>query len=151
MGDAMLDNRERMTDLRSVVCIAISVVVANACGATAPTPAATNSAPPSVTLATSVPTQANASPTIASGTVTVQLAEHFFTPSLITVKVGTTVVWVDVGQQSHDIHARDGTFESPMLSPGNTYKYTFTKTGKFPYYCVPHEGDGMTGEVDVVD
>ena len=61
-----------------------------------------------------------------------------------------TVVWVDVGQQSHDVHARDGSFDSPPLSPGNTFAHTFTKAGKYPYYCVPHEGDGMFGEVDVV-
>jgi len=133
--------------------IRLIVVVCASCAA------ATPSGPPSVTptigtvtaraTPTSAPTQV-AGPTLASGTVTVQLAEHFFSPSLITVAVGTTVVWVDVGQQSHDVHARDGSFDSPPLSPGNTFAHTFTKAGKYPYYCVPHEGDGMFGEVDVV-
>lgn len=120
---------------------------------------ASNVSPPSSTPLPSVtPTAARTviasgvpSATVPSGTVMVQLAEHFFSPSLVTVKVGTTVVWVDVGQQSHDVHARDGSFNSPPLGPGNTFTYTFTKPGKYPYYCVPHEGDGMFGEVDVVE
>lgn len=82
-------------------------------------------------------------------TVVVQLGEHYFDPSAITVKVGTPVVWRNVGQQTHDVHARDGSFDSPLLNPGNTFTFTFTKPGHYPYYCIPHEGDGMTGQVDV--
>ena len=128
-----------------------------ACGSV---PAATSSSTPTAiptTAATTIPatttaasTAQNASPTVASGTVTIEMAEHFYSPSLITVKVGTTVVWKVVGVQSHDVHARDGSFNSPLLAPGNTFTFTFTKAGKFPYYCAPHEGDGMFGEVDVV-
>ena len=81
----------------------------------------------------------------------IEMAEHFFSPSFLTVKVGTTVVWKVVGIQSHDVHARDGSFDSPLMAPGNTFTYTFNKVGKFPYYCAPHEGDGMFGEIDVVN
>jgi plastocyanin len=139
----------------ALVCAAI---VAVGCAPSAPAAAtaalASTPPPPAATAAVrpsaAPPATPNPSPTVATGTVTVQLAEHFYTPSLITVAVGTTVVWVDVGQQTHDVHARDGSFDSPPLSPGNTFKFTFTKPGKYPYYCIPHEGDGMTGEVDVV-
>lgn len=79
----------------------------------------------------------------------VQLAEHFYTPALITVKVGATVTWRNVGQQVHDVNAYDGSFHSGNLEPGGTFTYTFTKAGDFKYYCIPHAGDGMTGEVVV--
>jgi plastocyanin len=82
-------------------------------------------------------------------TVIVQLAEHFYSPSLITVKVGMTVVWWNVGTQPHDVHAYDKSFNSPNLDPGNRFSYTFLVPGKYRYFCIPHEGDGMTGEVDV--
>ena len=82
-------------------------------------------------------------------TVVVQLGEHFFDPSSITVNAGTTVIWRNNGQQTHDVHARDGSFSSPPLDPGNTFSHTFTKPGHYPYYCIPHEGDGMVGEVEV--
>jgi plastocyanin len=79
----------------------------------------------------------------------VQLAEHFYTPALITVKVGTTVTWRNVGQQVHDVNAEDGAFHSGNLEPGGTFTYTFNRAGHFKYYCIPHAGDGMTGEVVV--
>ena len=82
-------------------------------------------------------------------TATVSLAEHFFDPALLTVKAGTTVTWRNVGQQTHDVNARDGSFHSPLLGPGGTFSYTFTTPGRYRYFCVPHEGDGMIGEVDV--
>lgn len=79
----------------------------------------------------------------------IQLAEHFYTPAQLTVKVGTTVTWRNVGQQVHDVNANDGSFHSGNLEPGMTFTYTFTRPGQFKYYCIPHAGDGMTGEVDV--
>ncbi|HEV8654005.1 MAG TPA: plastocyanin/azurin family copper-binding protein [Candidatus Limnocylindria bacterium] len=81
----------------------------------------------------------------------IQLAEHYYDPSSITVKVGTTVTWINRGQQTHDVNAYDKSFASGNLLPGGTFAYTFTKPGTYRYYCIPHEGDGMTGEVNVTD
>ena len=140
--------------MRVALVIAASLLVA--CGSSVPAAAPaettvaatpTRSLPPS----SAAPSSANASATIASGTVMIEMAEHFFSPSFLTVKVGTTVVWKVVGIQSHDVHARDGSFDSSLMAPGNTFTYTFNKVGKFPYYCAPHEGDGMFGEIDVVN
>jgi plastocyanin len=77
------------------------------------------------------------------------MGEHYFDPSLLKIPVGTTVIWHNFGDQTHDIHARDGSFNSPLLDQGGTYTFTFNKPGKFPYYCMPHEGDGMFAEIDV--
>ena len=98
-----------------------------------------------------MPSLASVAPTatLPGVSATVSLAEHFFDPALLTVKAGTTVTWGNLGQQAHDVNARDGSFHSPLLGPGGTFGYTFTKPGRYPYYCVPHEGDGMVGEVDV--
>jgi len=149
----MLDNRGRL--FTRLVRLALGTLFIAACSASVPSP----SAPPQPTTAvTTTPASASraaattaASPTVASGTVTIEMAEHFYSPSFLTVRVGTTVVWKVVGVQSHDVHARDGSFNSSLMAPGNTFTYTFTKAGKFPYYCAPHEGDGMTGEIDVVN
>lgn len=77
------------------------------------------------------------------------MAEHFFDPAQLTVTVGTTVIWRNVGVQVHDVHARDHSFDSPSMQPGATFSYTFTKPGTYPYYCAPHEGDGMVGVIEV--
>ena len=122
-------------------------LVASACASTAP---AASTARPTQSVSAAPVTATPASTTSADDkTVVVQLGEHFFDPSSITVRVGTTVVWRNNGQQTHDIHARDGSFDSPLLNPGNTFTFTFTKPGLYPYYCIPHEGDGMIGQVEV--
>lgn len=58
------------------------------------------------------------------------------------------MTWVNRGQQTHDVNAFDKPFASGNLNPGGTFPYTFTKPGRYRYYC-PLEGDGMTGEVNV--
>ena len=130
--------------------LAVAVVaglVASACASAAP---AASTARPTQSVSAAPVTATPASATSADEkTVVVQLGEHFFDPSSITVKVGTTVIWRNNGQQTHDIHARDGSFDSPLLNPGNTFTFTFTKPGLYPYYCIPHEGDGMIGQVEV--
>jgi plastocyanin len=37
------------------------------------------------------------------------------------------------------------------MSFGQTLSFTFTKAGRYGYVCMQHEGDGMIGEVTVVD
>jgi plastocyanin len=79
------------------------------------------------------------------------MGDDFFDPAQLTVKVGTTVTWKVVGQHIHDLAARDGSFEEPTMNTGQTFSYTFTRPGRYPYVCKQHEGDGMIGEVTVVD
>jgi len=132
------------------VALVVVGLVASACASA--TPAASTGRPtPSTQGVSAAPvTSTPASTTSADDkTVVVQLGEHFFDPSSITVRVGTTVVWRNNGQQTHDIHARDSSFDSTLLNPGNTFTFTFTKPGLYPYYCIPHEGDGMIGQVEV--
>lgn len=81
--------------------------------------------------------------------VTIQMAEHFYSPSQVTVKVGTTVVWWNVGTQPHDVNSFDDLFHSPNLDPGNRFSFTFLRPGVYGYFCIPHAGDGMTGQVVV--
>ena len=135
------------------LAIVVAGLVAGACASSAP--AASTARPTQPTQPTqgvsAAPVTAPPAATTSADdkTVVVQLGEHFFDPSSITIKVGTTVIWRNNGQQVHDIHARDGSFNSPLLNPGNTFTFTFTKPGLYPYYCIPHEGDGMIGQVEV--
>lgn len=93
-----------------------------------------------------------ATPTDAAGApvVIVWMGDHYYSPSTLTVPIGTTVMWWMLGQQEHDVWAFDGSFHSPTLGPGSRFSYTFTTVGTFRYLCVPHSGDGMYGEVTVI-
>ena len=99
--------------------------------------------------ATPAPGAASAAAAPTGRTAVVQLGDHFYDPAALTVSVGTTLTWRLMGSQTHNVIAYDGSFRSPDLGPGNSYSYTFTKPGRFPYFCAPHYGDGMTGEVIV--
>jgi plastocyanin len=90
------------------------------------------------------------SSTASLGQNVVWMGDHYFSPSQMTVKVGTTVTWRMLGSQEHDVWSLDGSFHSPTMGPGATYRHTFTKTGVFKYICLPHHGDGMYGEIVVL-
>jgi plastocyanin len=134
---------------RSVGLGAALTLVLGAC-----TPAI-SAEPPTVTDRTGLETS-GAAPTIAVPTdaagrpvVFVWMGEHYYSPASLTIPVGTTVMWRMLGAQEHDVWAYDGSFHSPTMGPGDTYSHTFTKAGTFKYFCVPHYGDGMAGEVIV--
>jgi plastocyanin len=116
--------------------------------ASAPTSAATTAA--AVATATVTPTL-TATPTATAAVAVIEMGDNFFDPSQLTVKVGTTVTWKVVGQSTHDLAARDGSFVNRTMSFGQTFSFTFTKAGHYGYVCMQHEGDGMVGEVTVID
>ena len=79
-----------------------------------------------------------------------------YTPSTLTVSVGTTVLWrnddsvvhtVTSGRSDGTAGTADGLFESGNLAPGTTWSHTFDEAGTFPYYCTPHPW--MIGTVEV--
>lgn len=51
----------------------------------------------------------------------VEKGEHFFDAAQLTVKVGATVTWKSVGQSTHDLAARDGSFSLGAMSFGQTF------------------------------
>jgi plastocyanin len=84
----------------------------------------------------------------------VKLVNITFTPAQLTVKVGTTVVWTSEDNVPHTVTADDGSFDSGNLKKGDSFKFTFTKAGKFPYYCAYHGtagGGGMSGTITVTN
>jgi plastocyanin len=90
---------------------------------------------------------------LAGETVTVEALKYKFIPEEITVKVGTTVRWVNKEKrQYHSVWFREaGDKESEYFWPEETYERTFDKPGVYPYVCEPHEKDyDMKGVVRVV-
>lgn len=113
-----------------------------------PTAAVTTAPAVATASATAAPT---ASPPPTPSVAVIEMGDNFFDPAELTVKVGTTVTWKVVGQSTHDLAARDGSFADRTMTFGQTYSFTFTKAGRYPYICMQHEGDGMVGVVTVTD
>lgn len=87
-----------------------------------------------------------------------------YTPKKVTVKVGDTVEWrnssllvhtvtadPEVAAMQKDVALPKGAepFDSGNIDPEGTFRHTFEVPGTYRYFCIPHEGAGMVGEVVV--
>jgi len=88
-----------------------------------------------------------------------------YEPAEITIKVGTTVRWVNDSDNKHsatddpEMEKRAGEavlpkgtppWTSPFLSNGDSFTRTFTTPGKYKYFCRNHGQFGMEGTINVV-
>ena len=83
--------------------------------------------------------------------VTVRMEDNFFAPANITVEPGTTVTWVQSGDNPHTTTSYDGLWDSGIIEGGSggTFSFTFEEPGTYDYFCIPHEDLGMVGSVTV--
>ena len=61
-----------------------------------------------------------------------------FDPVALIAKVSETVVWVNKDPFPHTVTSQSGGFDSRDIAPGQSWSYTTTKTGVFPYLCTLH-------------
>jgi plastocyanin len=84
----------------------------------------------------------SATPTAAStpkpATHTVVIEGLQFSPQVLTVKAGDSVVWINHDPFPHTATAYGGMFDSRKIATGRSWKYTVRKTGVFPYACSLH-------------
>jgi plastocyanin len=96
---------------------------------------------------TSPPGIASSSPAASSATVDMN-DQLKFVPETITVAVGATVTWINVGKVSpHTVTAAHNEFSSGGIDPGKSFKNTFNTAGTFAYFCKIHSN--MKGTVTV--
>ena len=79
--------------------------------------------------------------------VEVQIESYTFKPMVLNVAVGTKVTWVNHDLIPHDVTSKEAGFKSDLLAEDESFSYTFTKPGTYPYLCVTHPK--MTGTVVV--
>ncbi len=85
----------------------------------------------------------------AAEAVEVLIQDYKYAPAALTVKVGTTVKWVNNEKRTtHSIlFTGPGGFESERIFPGESWQRTFDKPGAYAYTCGPHPE--MKGKIDV--
>jgi plastocyanin len=84
----------------------------------------------------------------------VDALDNTFDAEGIQVPAGTTVRWVNEGQQAHDVAPAEGEgwgVEADGFLPGDSYEHTFEEPGTYGYYCTIHgtATAGMTGVIVV--
>jgi plastocyanin len=77
----------------------------------------------------------------------VNIDNFVFGPQTITVPVGATVTWTNKDDIPHTSVSTEGVFKSKVLDTDESFSYSFTKAGTYPYYCTIHPK--MTGKVVV--
>src|SRR4030095_7630661 len=96
-----------------------------------------------------------------SGTVLVAMADNSYSPSVVRVPVGGSIVFINTGRNIHNSIAVDKswssetTFGNIEMPSGSMTEIVFHERGAFPYYCSFHASPdgkvGMTGVVLVGD
>lgn len=91
------------------------------------------------------------SPTASPANETVVNIQNFsFSPVTLSVKTGATVTWTNNDSATHTVTSdADGILNSPSLSSGQSFSYTFSTPGTFSYHCAVHPM--MKGTIVVAD
>lgn len=69
---------------------------------------------------------------------TVDIKNFAFSPSSITINVGTTVTWTNSDVVSHTVTEVHNSFDSGGIAPGTAFKLKFTTPGTYTYHCTIH-------------
>jgi plastocyanin len=75
----------------------------------------------------------------------VDMSEIKFSPKVIHVTAGSSVLWTNSDPVAHTVTADDGSFDSGLVDPGSSVSLEFDTPGTFQYYCQPHGAAGGTG------
>ena len=79
--------------------------------------------------------------------VTIKIENFTFNPASITIKPGTTVIWINGDDIPHSVVENNKNFKSPPLDTGQKYSVVLTTAGEVDYFCGFH--NHMTGKVIV--
>jgi len=103
----------------------------------------TDSTPKYAVPASSTPVQ--------SGTVQIAYRNIAINPDTVRVKVGSTLVWTDYDDVTHNVTSQSGPahFASANLNEGSKFSYKVTKPGVIHYECTYHPAS-MNGTIEVV-
>ena len=80
--------------------------------------------------------------------------EKFYEPNSVETTVGSMLTWVNEDTVPHTVTSGsventkpkpDGSFDSGIINPGNSFPFVIDKTGEYLYYCMIHPW--MTGKV----
>jgi plastocyanin len=77
----------------------------------------------------------------------VRIDNFTFAPRSITVKPGTTVIWVNADDIPHIVASSRRLFKSKTLDTEDRFSFTFTTPGTYEYFCSLHPH--MTGAIVV--
>ena len=73
-----------------------------------------------------------------AGTKVVAIDNFTFTPTEMTVPVGTQVTWINKDDVPHTVVSVDHKFKSRALDTDEKFSFTFQAPGTYEYFCSVH-------------
>jgi amicyanin len=67
---------------------------------------------------------------------TVLIQDYQFQPAEVTIQKGETITWTNQDNVRHT--ATGNSFDSGLLSKGQSFQQTFNEAGTYDYICTPH-------------
>jgi plastocyanin len=68
----------------------------------------------------------------------VHIAGFAYKPPTLTIHTGQTVMFVNDDGDAHTVTATDKSFDSGGLDTKEQWRHTFTKPGRYEYFCALH-------------
>jgi len=96
-------------------------------------------------LSCSGPGPAAGAPRPVTHTVTMEAVA--FTPAVVTVKAGDSIVWINKDPFPHTVTAKSAGFDSQPIQPDRSWTLTPSARGELAYVCSLHPT--MTGTIRV--
>ena len=125
------------------LALLVAALVAAGCGGSSKS-SSSSSSTPATSTASSSSSGGTAAPS-SGKTVQITMKNIAFNPKTVTVKVGTTVKWVNEDSAPHNVTG--GPLHSPTIGNGGSFTYKATKAGTISYVCTIHPG--MTATLNV--
>jgi plastocyanin len=149
-SDYYTGNRGDLTMKNGLILLAITIILVGVCGCTQ----TASPVQPPVTVST--PLQTTQQPTVTTIPVpqttssvsdnTIRIKNFAFDPARTTIKVGSTVRWVNQDSVPHRILFADGA-DSTVLAPSQSWSRKIDHAGTYDYACTIHPS--MKGTVIV--
>jgi plastocyanin len=73
-----------------------------------------------------------------TGKNAVTIQNFAFSPANITIKAGQSITWTNEDSVGHSATADDNSWDTGVLSQGQSKSVTFAKAGKYTYHCSVH-------------
>jgi plastocyanin len=99
-----------------------------------------------------------------NGGANVTIKDFTFSPETVTVKVGSSIQWVNDGPSAHHVVSDDGVWDAGQLAgpsgdtgpygdggtAGQSYTFQFDSAGTYNYHCANHPPTAYPNFVGVV-
>ncbi|MCI0479782.1 cupredoxin domain-containing protein [Candidatus Uhrbacteria bacterium] len=106
---------------------------------TVPSAPAKTTTPAPVTTTPAPAPKPTVDPTKVVGKVYVTITDTGFSPQVMAISAGDTVVWTNKGTKNHTV-ASDGAliYDSGNIPPGASWSRTYMSVGSYGYHCGAH-------------